>query len=86
MSVAKCGKYRKRQGNGMYHTAKLSFRTNVSLPAVGRETKINKQLNILDKLYIIGGSGFIGKNMVRCYYEQYKILVVDKQIDTAYLE
>lgn len=40
----------------------------------------------MNKLYIIGGSGFIGKNMVRCYYGRYKILVVDKYIDADYFE
>lgn len=39
---------------------------------------------MLDKLYIIGGSGFIGKNMVRCLYHHYDIYVFDKHIDTAY--
>lgn len=39
---------------------------------------------MLDKLYIIGGSGFIGKNMVRCLYRHYDIYVFDKHIDTAY--
>ena len=37
-----------------------------------------------DKLYIIGGSGFIGKNMVRCLYRHYDIYVFDKYIDNAY--
>lgn len=40
----------------------------------------------MNSLYIIGGSGFIGKNMVRCYYNQYKILVVDKFIDSDYFK
>ena len=39
---------------------------------------------MLDKLYIIGGSGFIGKNMVRCLYEKYDISVYDKYIDNDY--
>lgn len=37
-----------------------------------------------DRLYIIGGSGFIGKNMVRCLYGKYDITVFDKFIDTEY--
>ena len=37
-----------------------------------------------EKLYIIGGSGFIGKNMVRCLYDRYEISVFDKYIDDAY--
>lgn len=39
---------------------------------------------MLDRLYIIGGSGFIGKNMVRCLYDRYEISVFDKFIDEAY--
>jgi len=39
---------------------------------------------MLDKLYIIGGSGFIGKNMVRCLYGKYAISVFDKYIDEKY--
>lgn len=39
---------------------------------------------MLDKLYIVGGSGFIGKNMVRCLYEKYAISVFDKYIDSEY--
>lgn len=39
---------------------------------------------MLDRLYIIGGSGFIGKNMVRYLYHRYDISVFDKHIDTAY--
>lgn len=39
---------------------------------------------MLDKLYIIGGSGFIGKNMVRCLYEKYEISIFDKYIDSDY--
>lgn len=37
-----------------------------------------------EKLYIIGGSGFIGKNMVRRLHGRYDILVFDKYIDEAY--
>lgn len=37
-----------------------------------------------EKLYIIGGSGFIGKNMVRCLHERYEISIFDKFIDEAY--
>ncbi len=39
---------------------------------------------MLDKLYIIGGSGFVGKNMVRILHEKYAIFVFDKYIDEAY--
>lgn len=35
-------------------------------------------------LYIIGGSGFIGKNMVRCLSPYYHISVFDKYIDSAF--
>ncbi len=37
-----------------------------------------------DKLYLIGGSGFIGKNLVRCLSTYYDITVFDKYIDTAF--
>ena len=37
-----------------------------------------------EKLYIIGGSGFIGKNMVRSLHDRYEISVFDKYIDDAY--
>ena len=37
-----------------------------------------------EKLYIIGGSGFIGKNMVRCLHDRYDILVFDKFIDDVF--
>lgn len=37
-----------------------------------------------DILYIIGGSGFVGKNMVRCLHEKYAISVFDKYIDKEY--
>ena len=32
-------------------------------------------------LYLIGGSGFIGKNLVRCLSPYYQITVFDKYID-----
>ena len=35
-------------------------------------------------LYIIGGNGFLGKNMVDCLYNKYKITVFDKCIDTGF--
>ncbi len=35
-------------------------------------------------LYIIGGSGFIGKNLARFFYNKYSISVFDKIIDTNY--
>lgn len=34
-----------------------------------------------ERLFLIGGSGFIGKNLVRCFYEQYEISIFDKFID-----
>ncbi len=39
---------------------------------------------MLDRLYIIGGSGFVGKNMVRLLHGQYAISVFDKYIDKEY--
>jgi UDP-glucose 4-epimerase len=38
----------------------------------------------METLYIIGGSGFIGKNMVQSYYDTFDIIVVDKYIDNTY--
>lgn len=37
-----------------------------------------------ERLFLIGGSGFIGKNLVRCLHEKYAISVYDKFIDEAY--
>lgn len=37
-----------------------------------------------ENLYLIGGSGFIGKNMVKCLHEVYNITVFDKYIDEEY--
>lgn len=37
-----------------------------------------------ERLFLIGGSGFIGKNLVRCLHEQYAISVHDKFIDKEY--
>ena len=37
-----------------------------------------------ERLFLIGGSGFIGKNLVRCLHEQYNISVYDKFIDKGY--
>lgn len=37
-----------------------------------------------EKLFLVGGSGFIGKNLVRCLSPYYQITVFDKYIDTAY--
>ena len=39
---------------------------------------------IKESLYIIGGSGFVGKNMIRCLHEKYAISVFDKYIDKEY--
>ena len=35
-------------------------------------------------LFLIGGSGFIGKNLVRCLHDKFAISVYDKFIDEAY--
>ena len=35
-------------------------------------------------LYLIGGSGFIGKNLVRCLSPYYQITVFDKYIDSDF--
>lgn len=35
-------------------------------------------------LFLIGGGGFIGKNMVRCLSKDYDITVFDKYIDVEY--
>ena len=37
-----------------------------------------------ETLYLIGGSGFIGKNLVRCLSPYYRIIVFDKYIDAGY--
>lgn len=37
-----------------------------------------------ERLFLIGGSGFIGKNLVRCLHEQYSISVYDKFIDKEF--
>lgn len=37
-----------------------------------------------ESLYLIGGSGFIGKNIVRILYDKYEISVFDKYIDKAF--
>lgn len=37
-----------------------------------------------ERLFLIGGSGFIGKNLVRCLHEQYAISIYDKFIDKEY--
>ena len=38
----------------------------------------------MEKMYIIGGSGFIGKNLVEYFLESYDITVVDKYIDDGF--
>ncbi len=35
-------------------------------------------------LFLIGGGGFIGKNLVRCLSEDYEIIVYDKYIDSDF--
>lgn len=37
-----------------------------------------------ERLFLIGGSGFIGKNLVRCLHDKYSISIFDKFIDEAY--
>lgn len=37
-----------------------------------------------ERLFLIGGSGFIGKNLVRCLHDKYEISVYDKFIDKDY--
>jgi nucleoside-diphosphate-sugar epimerase len=37
-----------------------------------------------NKLYLIGGSGFIGKNLSAYFYEKYDISIFDKFIDKSY--
>lgn len=37
-----------------------------------------------ERLFLVGGSGFIGKNLVRCLSPYYQIIVFDKYIDAAY--
>lgn len=37
-----------------------------------------------ERLLLIGGSGFIGKNLVRCLHDKYEISIFDKFIDEAY--
>lgn len=39
-----------------------------------------------ESLYLIGGSGFVGKNLVRCLSDNYQITVFDKFIDTDYFK
>ncbi len=40
----------------------------------------------MEKLFLIGGSGFIGKNLVRCLSSYYDIYVFDKYIDDIYFK
>ena len=35
-------------------------------------------------LFLIGGGGFIGKNLVRCLHDDYNIFVFDKYIDSEF--
>ena len=37
-----------------------------------------------ERLFLIGGSGFIGKNLVRCLHEDYSISVYDKYVDEVF--
>lgn len=39
-----------------------------------------------ERLFLIGGSGFIGKNLVRCLHDRYDISIFDKYIDYGYFE
>ncbi|WP_455667744.1 NAD-dependent epimerase/dehydratase family protein [Phocaeicola sp.] len=38
----------------------------------------------MEKMFLIGGSGFIGKNLVRCLSPYYQISVFDKYIDSDF--
>ena len=38
----------------------------------------------MESLYLIGGGGFVGKNLVRCLHGKYRITVFDKFIDGAF--
>lgn len=38
----------------------------------------------MEKIFLIGGSGFIGKNLVRCLSPYYQISVFDKYIDSDF--
>lgn len=40
----------------------------------------------MESVYLIGGSGFIGKNLVEYLSEKYKVTVVDKYIDEGFFE
>lgn len=40
----------------------------------------------MENLFLIGGNGFIGKNLVRYLSPYYKIFVFDKYIDTSFFE
>lgn len=40
----------------------------------------------MESVYLIGGSGFIGKNLVEYLSEKYKVTVVDKYIDEVFFE
>lgn len=46
-----------------------------------------KSINSSDngKIFLIGGSGFIGKNLVRCLSPYYQISIFDKYIDHDFL-
>ena len=39
---------------------------------------------MMERLFLIGGSGFIGKNLVRNLYGKYDITVFDKYLDKEY--
>ena len=38
----------------------------------------------MEKIFLIGGSGFIGKNLVNYLSGRYDIFVIDKSIDVNY--
>lgn len=38
----------------------------------------------MERIYLIGGSGFIGKNLVEHLVRDYELTVVDKFIDEAF--
>lgn len=41
---------------------------------------------MMQKIFIIGGSGFIGKNLVECLVSRYDITVIDKYIDGQFFK
>lgn len=40
----------------------------------------------MESIYLIGGSGFIGKNLVEYLVDKYKVIVIDKYIDDSFFK